>query len=104
MQFWAPGLLLGLAVTLLILEWISAPIEWLWPYQLKGNTHWRGQISGNCISLTFDDGPSRYTEQILDILKAHGVAATFRAASAGGGSGVQATHRFREVGRLLYPR
>jgi peptidoglycan/xylan/chitin deacetylase (PgdA/CDA1 family) len=77
MQFWALGLLLGLAVTILILEWISAPIEWLWPHQLKGNTHWRGQISGNCISLTFDDGPSRYTEQILDILKAHGVVATF---------------------------
>lgn len=77
MHLWALCLLLGLVAVIFILEWISAPIEWLWPYQLKGNTHWRGQISRNCISLTFDDGPSRYTEQILDVLKAHGVAATF---------------------------
>lgn len=77
MLVWALALLVGLAVAILVLELVSAPIEWLWPYQLKGNTHWRGQVSGNCVSLTFDDGPSHYTEHILDILKARNVAATF---------------------------
>ena len=30
-----------------------------------------------CVALTFDDGPSIYTEGLLDILKEHGVQATF---------------------------
>ena len=30
-----------------------------------------------CVALTFDDGPSRYTEGLLDILKEHNVKATF---------------------------
>ncbi len=29
------------------------------------------------VCLTFDDGPSRYTSQLLDVLKEHGVKATF---------------------------
>lgn len=37
-----------------------------------------GEASPKRIALTFDDGPSkRYTAKILDILKAHGVSATF---------------------------
>jgi len=66
-----------MAIALLGLELVSAPIEWLWPFQLKGNTHWHGQTTGNRISLTFDDGPSQYTERILDILKAGEAPATF---------------------------
>jgi peptidoglycan/xylan/chitin deacetylase (PgdA/CDA1 family) len=30
-----------------------------------------------CVALTFDDGPSVYTERLLDVLKAQGVRATF---------------------------
>ena len=30
-----------------------------------------------CVALTFDDGPSVYTERLLDILQAHSVKATF---------------------------
>jgi peptidoglycan/xylan/chitin deacetylase (PgdA/CDA1 family) len=30
-----------------------------------------------CVALTFDDGPSRYTERYLKILKRHGAVATF---------------------------
>ncbi len=72
------AILLGVLVgAVLALELISAPFEWLWPYQFKGNTHWRGQVSANHVTLTFDDGPSRYTEKVLDILKAHSVPATF---------------------------
>ncbi len=77
MKPWARRLLFGLTVPVVAVETVSAPIEWLWPYSMGGNTHWHGQASGNCVSLTFDDGPSRYTEAILDILKAHEVLATF---------------------------
>lgn len=77
MQVWALSLLLGLAALIVVVEVVSAPVEWLWPYQLKGNTHWHGQGSANCVSLTFDDGPSRYTETVLEILKEHEIAATF---------------------------
>ncbi len=77
MQVWALSLLLGLAALIVVVEVVSAPVEWLWPYQLKGNTHWHGQGSVNCVSLTFDDGPSGYTETVLEILKEHEIAATF---------------------------
>lgn len=34
-------------------------------------------IEGNCIALTFDDGPSQFTEQLLDTLKNYNAKATF---------------------------
>ena len=37
----------------------------------------RQGIAGNMCALTFDDGPSQYTSQLLDTLKAHGIKATF---------------------------
>ena len=70
-------LLLGLVGLAVILEGVSAPIEWLWPYRVGGNTHWHGIIRGNYVSLTFDDGPSQLTERILDVLYENGVLATF---------------------------
>jgi peptidoglycan/xylan/chitin deacetylase (PgdA/CDA1 family) len=70
-------LLVGLAIPIVAVETVSAPIEWLWPYSMEGNTHWHGRASGNCVSLTFDDGPSRYTEAFLDILENHETSATF---------------------------
>ncbi len=68
---------LGLTALIAVIEIVSAAVEWLWPYPLRGNTHWHGQALGNCVSLTFDDGPSRYTEAVLDILTAHKISATF---------------------------
>ncbi len=48
--------------------------EYPCPYVVEG----RGPAGGNVIALTFDDGPDpRYTPQILDTLREHGVAATF---------------------------
>ncbi|MFQ5973301.1 MAG: polysaccharide deacetylase family protein [Alphaproteobacteria bacterium] len=71
------GFLGASAIVLGGFEYISAPIEWLWPHALGGSTHWKGRSSGNCVSLTFDDGPSRYTDTVLDILAERGVRATF---------------------------
>ena len=69
--------LLAFAIALILLELISAPIEWLWPYPLGGNTVWNGDKSRRAVSLTFDDGPSQYTSEILDILVSYHVKATF---------------------------
>jgi peptidoglycan/xylan/chitin deacetylase (PgdA/CDA1 family) len=38
---------------------------------------WRGDTARPAIALTFDDGPSESTGQLLEILASHGVPATF---------------------------
>jgi peptidoglycan/xylan/chitin deacetylase (PgdA/CDA1 family) len=45
--------------------------------QVFGPSVWRGQPGRRAIGLTFDDGPSAATLQILEILAAYGAAATF---------------------------
>ncbi|MGD0695516.1 MAG: polysaccharide deacetylase family protein [Terriglobia bacterium] len=42
-----------------------------------GPALFRGPAEGRRVALTFDDGPTAYTEQILDILRARNVPATF---------------------------
>jgi len=42
-----------------------------------GRSVWRGNPARNAIALTFDDGPSESTPQLLEILARHKVAATF---------------------------
>ena len=41
------------------------------------STFWHGDRRNNTIALTFDDGPGPDTPAILDILKEHGIKATF---------------------------
>ncbi len=62
-----------------LLGMVAAPVEWLWPAKWGGNTHWDAGEGYNekKISLTFDDGPSAYTAQVLDQLKVHDAKATF---------------------------
>ncbi len=45
------------------------------PYH--GSLIYEQDMGENLCALTFDDGPSNYTPQLLDILDAHGVSATF---------------------------
>ena len=66
-----------IASIVIAFEVISAPLEWLWPRRLGGYTYWRGNTDRRQIALTFDDGPSRYTKQILDILLENNIPATF---------------------------
>ncbi len=40
-------------------------------------SYWRGPRDRRALALTFDDGPSEGTPQILEILRAYGVPATF---------------------------
>jgi peptidoglycan/xylan/chitin deacetylase (PgdA/CDA1 family) len=42
-----------------------------------GPSVWRGPADRRAVALTFDDGPSESTPQILEILDRYGVAATF---------------------------
>lgn len=49
-----------------------------WGFQLFGELHARVETSEKVVALTFDDGPKPgQTEAILDILKRHGVKASF---------------------------
>ncbi len=51
---------------------------WVHDSQLLGPSLVRGAAGAKRVALTFDDGPTPpCTEQILDILKAHGIQATF---------------------------
>ncbi len=45
-----------------------------------------GTNTTGTIYLTFDDGPSRYTNRLLDVLRENNVKATFFVTSSGGGS------------------
>ena len=45
--------------------------------QIFGATDWCGNSNDNSVALTFDDGPSPETENLLDVLKAENVQATF---------------------------
>ena len=45
--------------------------------QILGAADWCGNNNTNSVALTFDDGPSPETENLLDVLKAENVQATF---------------------------
>jgi len=45
--------------------------------QWLGRTEWHGRRDSYAVALTFDDGPSRDTERILDVLREHNVTASF---------------------------
>ena len=45
--------------------------------QVLGQTIWFGNVNSNFVALTFDDGPSLDTLEILDILQRENVKATF---------------------------
>ncbi len=45
--------------------------------QLFGRSVWRGPRDRRAIALTFDDGPSESTPEILDLLARYGIPATF---------------------------
>jgi len=45
--------------------------------QWLGHTEWHGRRDTGAVALTFDDGPSRDTERILDVLGKHNVTASF---------------------------
>ncbi|MCS6803225.1 MAG: polysaccharide deacetylase family protein [Chloroflexota bacterium] len=65
------------AIGLAGVEAITAVVEWVWPASLGGRVYWRGRRDRRAVALTFDDGPTPYTERVLDLLRAAGAPATF---------------------------
>lgn len=57
--------------------------------------------TGHKVYLTFDDGPSKYTNDILDILKKYGVKATFFVLGKPGKGNEAALNRIVEEGHTL---
>ena len=62
---------LAMAAASLYYATYSVRSQWL------GRTYWHGRRDTNAVALTFDDGPSPDTENILDVLAEHHVNATF---------------------------
>ncbi len=62
---------LAMAAASLYYATYSVRSQWL------GRTYWHGRRDRNAVALTFDDGPSPDTEDILDVLAEHDVNATF---------------------------
>ncbi|GIW07650.1 MAG: hypothetical protein KatS3mg060_2455 [Dehalococcoidia bacterium] len=58
-------------------ELVSAVVEWARPVSLGGRVYWRGRRDERAVALTFDDGPTSYTERVLDLLGEAGTPATF---------------------------
>src|SRR5688572_21894831 len=52
---------------------VAAPLG---AYQ-TGKFYYQGKTTEKVIALTFDDGPGRWTEPILELLKKHNIRATF---------------------------
>ena len=52
----------------MIIEQPARFLRWLYP-----NALWRMEQSQRSVYLTFDDGPSERTDEILDILKQEGI-------------------------------
>ena len=46
-------------------------------YDIRGRVYWHGPTNEKKVALTFDDGPSEDTLQILDILHKYNIKATF---------------------------
>lgn len=59
------------------------------------------QETGRKVYLTFDDGPSCYTDEILDILKQYGVKATFFVVGKTDEQSLEAYRRIVEEGHTL---
>ena len=64
------GLLLALALLHLLPAGVPAAV-------IDGNRIMDQRMSENLCALTFDDGPSRYTGHLLDMLAGYGIPATF---------------------------
>ncbi|RBQ21787.1 hypothetical protein DP939_03590 [Spongiactinospora rosea] len=54
-----------------------------------------------CVALTFNDGPGRYTDDVLDVLARHGARATFFALGANAAAQPGSLRRMRDDGHLV---
>lgn len=70
------GLALSVATAVLTIAPASLP-EPASAYFQEGSVHYSGLQGTRKLALTFDDGPTQQTDDVLDVLKENGVKATF---------------------------
>ncbi|WP_299975035.1 polysaccharide deacetylase family protein [uncultured Pseudoteredinibacter sp.] len=69
---------LVLSIAIAVFEYYTAVFEFVWPAQWGGNTYWQANKNNSkVIAITFDDGPSKYTTEVLKLLKEQKTKATF---------------------------
>jgi len=69
---------ISLLITVVFFEYYTAAVEFAWPAQWGGNTYWQATKSNDkVVAITFDDGPSKFTTEILRLLKERDTKATF---------------------------
>lgn len=70
----------AVAAVMLVLAFVMLPPSQIEPanaYFQPGNIYRSGLVGTKTLALTFDDGPSAFTDEILDTLARHQVRATF---------------------------
>ena len=86
---------------------LTAIIVWqpLWAYRVLAAAFpdivWRVDDAGPRVALTFDDGPSENTPQVLDILRRHGARATFFLIGPRAEAHPEIVRRMREEGHEI---
>lgn len=68
---------------------------------MKVNTHSTHRRHDKIAYLTFDDGPSMYTNQILDILKQHNIKATFFVVGNSSPYGLRMYRKLKRLGHSI---
>jgi len=69
--------ILALILAFVILAWIYFYFNCYYGFFSQKGIFRHGPVNKKSIAITFDDGPSEYTERILDILKGKKIKATF---------------------------
>jgi peptidoglycan/xylan/chitin deacetylase (PgdA/CDA1 family) len=77
---------------------LSAPAA---AYFQEGSVHYSGLQGTRKLALTFDDGPTNQTDDVLDILKRHNIKATFFVLGQHVGNYPAAMRRMRDEGHLI---
>lgn len=70
-------------------------------YRNKYNFFHKDKPQGNAIYLTFDDGPSEYTEKLLELLKQYKIKATFFCVANFAKEHAEVIQKMQEDGHLI---
>lgn len=106
-RFWSKSvsaLRWGLGISVATLVLTIAPASLPDPasaYFQETNVTHSGLVGSKTLALTFDDGPTNQTEEILDILKRSGIKATFFVLGEHVGAHKALMQRMRDEGHLI---
>lgn len=95
---WALGLSVATAILTIAPASLPEPAA---AYFQEGSINYSGLQGTRKLALTFDDGPTHQTNEVLDILKENGIKATFFVLGEHVGSHTDALARMRDEGHLI---